>query len=623
MAHYTQCNGKLPDGQPCDMRCTKELNILNLGSEAAVESWWCAHFVPNCPKCTGCLVKEEVLSHKMPYNRLRCTSCHSVLSNKTGTAFDGMRISIFDIVATMAMFVQGDRIASIVERIKLAEETVQEIIARITKLYLAHNFLQYAMEAGTADEVQADETAVGARKYNKGARRRKNGVMWVAGFCRINEERVKSMVAHVVVSRTIEDLVPMIAEATTASAKITTDCWKAYVFDAQRNHQTVNHSKTFKDEDTGAHTNGCEGMWTWMKNQIKRRWGRVGTEDLNTSNLRIQAGIFFVNHSLQKTDPLQATLQLLLDHIVLMGVLDVATKLEQEEEARTLAEAEATSNPKKKHKKEVIVANSTDAQHNKLIVLANAFFQHGKAHIVAAATAAEPIQVPFIEDDNWGPGTKWFHKDPSGDDELGAVTVVTCTARMALVEAGDGTRHKVKRATLRALQELPTAKDNKFAFGVNFCHAKFGEVTVTEQKKTSVRVRIMSNGKFITIYKKDLKAIGKDTVTAPPTPAVATPEPDRRALAALPQNAASRGIDEQPISFGAKPITIVNFSSTPEPRRFPVAAGPSACQYSDNLPECDIYTVMAQAQKCRDTAIAALRANKGDVVGAILALQED
>ena len=54
--------------------------------------------------------------------------------------------------------------------------------------------------------------------------------------------------------RTIEVLSPMIQQRMQIGGIMVTDCWSAYpkaAEEAQCEHQTVNHSKFFKDPETG------------------------------------------------------------------------------------------------------------------------------------------------------------------------------------------------------------------------------------------------------------------------------------------------------------------------------------------------------------------------------------
>ena len=51
---------------------------------------------------------------------------------------------------------------------------------------------------------------------------------------------------------------------------IHSDCWKAYsgLKEEGYEHFTVNHSETFVDPDTGAHSNSVEGMWQKLKHGV-------------------------------------------------------------------------------------------------------------------------------------------------------------------------------------------------------------------------------------------------------------------------------------------------------------------------------------------------------------------
>ena len=78
--------------------------------------------------------------------------------------------------------------------------------------------------------------------------------------------------------RTIKQLTPMIAQRMAPGGEMTTDCWSAYLSaarSAQVEHFTVNHSKEFKNPETGAHTNNCEGMHGVIKRDGYHQFGRL------------------------------------------------------------------------------------------------------------------------------------------------------------------------------------------------------------------------------------------------------------------------------------------------------------------------------------------------------------
>ncbi|GFS59669.1 mitotic-spindle organizing protein 2A [Trichonephila clavipes] len=58
------------------------------------------------------------------------------------------------------------------------------------------------------------------------------------------------------------------------------DCWKAYdcVSHDGYQHLQVNHSLTFKDPETGAHTNPIEGTWSAIKRSLRNHAAHVEGE---------------------------------------------------------------------------------------------------------------------------------------------------------------------------------------------------------------------------------------------------------------------------------------------------------------------------------------------------------
>jgi len=122
---------------------------------------------------------------------------------------------------------------------------------------------------GEGIEVQIDETKMGRRKYNRG--HRVEGV-WVLGGVEKTAER--KVFAVPVSDRSERTLIPIIRKHVAKGSIIVTDCWKAYSslgIGSYYGHQTVNHSKTFKDPVTGAETNTIEGNWAAIKYGIPKR----------------------------------------------------------------------------------------------------------------------------------------------------------------------------------------------------------------------------------------------------------------------------------------------------------------------------------------------------------------
>jgi hypothetical protein len=117
--------------------------------------------------------------------------------------------------------------------------------------------------------VEIDESKFGKRKYHVG--HRVDGVWVFGGVERTQEGKIFLVV---VPDRSEETLLRFIQAHILPGSIIISDLWRGY-----RNineklslmHLTVNHSRNFVDENTGAHTNTIEGSWCGIKRKIPIR----------------------------------------------------------------------------------------------------------------------------------------------------------------------------------------------------------------------------------------------------------------------------------------------------------------------------------------------------------------
>ncbi len=115
---------------------------------------------------------------------------------------------------------------------------------------------------GKGIEIEIDESKFGRRKYYRG--KRVDG-QWVLGG---REKLDKCKVFMVPVEdRSAATLIPIIEKFVKKGSIIHTDCWKSYNSLKEKgfDHLEVNHSKEFKNPETGACTNGIEGDWRHAK----------------------------------------------------------------------------------------------------------------------------------------------------------------------------------------------------------------------------------------------------------------------------------------------------------------------------------------------------------------------
>ncbi|KRH93914.1 transposable element, partial [Pseudoloma neurophilia] len=100
--------------------------------------------------------------------------------------------------------------------------------------------------------VEIDESTFGNRKYNRG--HRVEG-QWVLGIVeKTKKRRINIIPVEKIDSKTLTDIIRKYVHLLSI---ILTDKWKGYneLKKYYKDHKTVNHSKHFKDPETGVHTN--------------------------------------------------------------------------------------------------------------------------------------------------------------------------------------------------------------------------------------------------------------------------------------------------------------------------------------------------------------------------------
>ena len=118
--------------------------------------------------------------------------------------------------------------------------------------------------------VKIDESKFGKRKYNRGQR---VDDVWLLGMVeRTSERRIVLLRLKKWDKLTLNTLITKYAAK---GSIIHTDKWKGYsgLTSLGYKHYTVNHSKNFKDTETGNHTNTIEGSWCAIKknNSFKKK----------------------------------------------------------------------------------------------------------------------------------------------------------------------------------------------------------------------------------------------------------------------------------------------------------------------------------------------------------------
>ena len=233
------------------------------------EAWFVAKRWPNGIKCVDCgadtITKRKSVRLTQQYH---CTSCGVNFTVKTNTIMHDSKLSLSK--WGMAFYLFNTSLKG-VSSMKLHRDLG---ITQKAAWHMAHRIRETwndEMER-MAGPVEADETYIGGKEFNKHAARKLNagrgpvGKVAVAGV----RDRTTGKAKGKVVARTdAPTLHGFVHGSTEPTAMVYTDEARAYE-GLRRAHQVVKHS--VKEYVNGmAHTNGIESMWALLKR------GYVGT----------------------------------------------------------------------------------------------------------------------------------------------------------------------------------------------------------------------------------------------------------------------------------------------------------------------------------------------------------
>ncbi|GFX86942.1 mitotic-spindle organizing protein 2A [Trichonephila clavipes] len=164
--------------------------------------------------------------------------CRSV---RKGTWFSDSRLSICVILRLTRYWFGKSMNEFVVNDLKINKNTVVDWYMFCREVCMVACVNESAKLGGEGKIVEIDESLFGKMKYGKGKR------------------------------------VKVIREWILPGTTIISDCWRAYecLSDEGYRHLTVNHSLTFKDPETGAHTNAIEGTWSAIKRNLKGHTAHV------------------------------------------------------------------------------------------------------------------------------------------------------------------------------------------------------------------------------------------------------------------------------------------------------------------------------------------------------------
>lgn len=231
-----------------------------------------------CPECKEDMRLVERKDRKDGYT----WSCRKSAKNgvrehyikrsvRKGSWFEESKLSIIDVLSFTILWVNGACNDVIENEVGVSSsETLADWNSFCREICVDVCGHDSEMIGGVGKVVEVDESMFGKRKYNRG--KRVKGT-WVFGGV---ERGSNKCFIKPVESRGEDVLCKFVRENVLPGTLIVSDCWKGYVnLDKWGyTHETVNHSQTFKDPVTGAHTNTIEGLWSLIKSEFRSKHHR-------------------------------------------------------------------------------------------------------------------------------------------------------------------------------------------------------------------------------------------------------------------------------------------------------------------------------------------------------------
>ena len=189
------------------------------------------------------------------------------VSIRTNSWMKDANLTVEEILELIYLWSHGYSIGDIEHELKISHRTIVE-----WTMYLRETCTSVVMEqsqqiGGQDIHVEIDESKFGKRKYYKG--HRVEG-QWIFGGRESADTSKVFMVP--VANRKKTTLLPIIDKWIAKGSIIHSDCWKSYndLSKMGYTHLTVNHSKEFKNKETGACTNSIESDWRHAKVSMPR-----------------------------------------------------------------------------------------------------------------------------------------------------------------------------------------------------------------------------------------------------------------------------------------------------------------------------------------------------------------
>lgn len=221
-----------------------------------------------CPKCGKDMYLRPRSDINDQFEWVCRSSDHRVKrSIRSGTWFSKSRLPLGDILLLCCFLVHRIEHKVIMSELCLSSSTVCDWSSYVREVFVDACLRMNEPIGGVGKIVEIDESKFGKRKYQRG--KHVDG-KWVFGGIERDSNR---MFFKVVEKRDKITLLNILKTFVLPGTTIHSDCWKSYdcLEDEGFKHFRVNHSVSFKDPETGVHTNAIEGTWSAIKRKLSSR----------------------------------------------------------------------------------------------------------------------------------------------------------------------------------------------------------------------------------------------------------------------------------------------------------------------------------------------------------------
>ena len=283
------CNGFLDDNnnEACKFECAKKVDLMSFvnATDLVLLKWLINHNLlePDCNRdgCDGVACRPIALGNEIG---LKCDDCGYVSKGALRGFWSKGRLGLTKMVMVVFAVVTGMSLVQFrkYSGVKINKNTWTRYVKDIG-MVCAEDLERDRRDPNRRFwNAQYDESAFGNRKYERGKRVRLCGVQWALSCVDVDPDTGKTKYVDIQFlsynKRNTKNIVPLVVQRMMPGGTITTDMWKVYPRAAEAagcQHLTVNHSKCFKDPDTGVHTNNVEGIHGTIKRSARSQFGRL------------------------------------------------------------------------------------------------------------------------------------------------------------------------------------------------------------------------------------------------------------------------------------------------------------------------------------------------------------